>query len=434
MKCPKCHTDNPDTSRFCGNCASLLGQEGQPSDSLTKTLETPVHGLAIGSVVAGKYRIVEEIGRGGMGVVYKAEDIKLKRTVALKFLPQQWTADPDARERFVQEARAASALDHPNICNIHEIEETEDGRMYIAMAYYEGESLRDKIKRGPLKKEEALDLIVQAVQGMAKAHQKGIIHRDLKPANILVTDEGVAKVVDFGLAKLAGQVRLTREGTTIGTLAYMSPEQATGKPVDERTDIWSLGVALYEMLSGSLPFKGDYEQSVIHAILTHEPEPITRIRKEIPKELDQILGKALEKKAVDRYQSMGEFLGDLEAVAEGLRPLKAKVRPLRGRIFGIRKTYAYAGIAGLVILVALALIGPFRKQVQAYDSIAWCPGEPLGRSRARQPRRIDPRRAAHESRRTQRSEEGDRPGHGDDLTRARTPRRRRSRRTRSELA
>ncbi len=377
MKCPKCHSENPDTSRFCGSCAAFLEQEGQPSVSLTKTIETPFHGLAKGSVVAGKYRIVEEIGRGGMGIVYKAEDIKLERTVALKFLPQQWTSDPDARERFVQEARAASALDHPNICNIHEIEETEDGRMYIAMAYYEGESLRDKIKRGPLKKEEALDIFVQAVQGMAKAHQKGIIHRDLKPANILVTEEGVAKVVDFGLAKLAGQVRLTREGTTIGTVAYMAPEQARCEAVDRRTDIWSLGVVLYEMLSGRLPFEGEHEQSLIHSILHHELEPIARIRKDIPKELDQVLAKALEKRAADRYQDMEEFYGDLQAVADGLRPFKAKARPLRGRIFGMRKTHAYAGIAGLAILIALAVIGPFRKRVQAYDSIAVLPLENL---------------------------------------------------------
>ena len=377
MKCPKCHTDNPDTSLFCGNCASLLGQEGQRSDSLTKTLETPVRGLTVGSVVAGKYRIIEEIGRGGMGVVYKAEDIKLKRTVALKFLPQQWTADADARERFVQEARAASALDHPHICNIHEIEETADGRMYIAMAYYEGESLRDKIKRGPLKKEEALDLIVQAVQGMAKAHQKGIIHRDLKPANIIVTEDGVAKVVDFGLAKLAGQVKLTREGTTVGTVAYMSPEQARGEAVDQRTDIWSLGVALYEMLSGRLPFRGENEQPLLRSILNQDPDPISKVRKDIPKELDTVLGKALEKKTADRYQSMEEFLADLEAVADGMGPLKAKARPFRGRILGIKKTYAFAGIAGLAILALLAVIGPFRKQAQAYDSLAVLPLENL---------------------------------------------------------
>lgn len=238
VHCPKCHSENADTSRYCSSCAApLSGAETQERPSVTKTLQTPVIGPAKDNLVAGKYRIIEEIGRGGMGVVYKAEDIKLQRTVALKFLPHQWVSDSEARERFIQEARAASALDHPNICNIHEIEETEDGRMYIAMACYEGESLRDKIKQGPLDKNEALDIAVQVAQGMAKAHAKGIVHRDIKPANILITNDGVAKIVDFGLAKLAGQVKLTREGTTIGTIAYMSPEQARGEAVDQRTDI-----------------------------------------------------------------------------------------------------------------------------------------------------------------------------------------------------
>jgi len=255
-KCPTCHSDNPDTSQFCGTYASRLTQAGPPPASLTKTLETPVQILKKGTLIAGKYRVLEELGRGGMGIVYKAEDIKLQRPVALKFLLHQWVSDPDARERFTQEARAASALDHPNICTIHEIEETDDGRLYIAMGCYEGESLREKIKRGPLETDEAIDLAIQAASGMAKAHAKGIVHRDIKPANILVTQDGVAKVVDFGLAKLAGQVKLTREGTTVGTVAYMSPEQAKGEAVDQRTDIWSLGVVLYEMLSGVLPFKG----------------------------------------------------------------------------------------------------------------------------------------------------------------------------------
>ena len=193
----------------------------------------PVAGLTKGTVVAGKYRILEEIGRGGMGIVYKAEDIKLKRPVALKFLPPHLVLDPEARERFVQEAQSVSALDHPDICNIHEIEQTEYGHMYIAMAYYEGESLGDRIKRWPLEKNEALDIALQTAAGLAKAHEKGIIHRDIKPANILLTNDGLAKIVDFGLAELAGQAKLTREGMTIGTIAYMSPEQARGEAVDE---------------------------------------------------------------------------------------------------------------------------------------------------------------------------------------------------------
>jgi serine/threonine protein kinase len=373
MKCPKCHSENPDTSRFCGTCAALLSAEAQGPPSVTKTLETPIHVLTKGSSVARKYKIIEEIGHGGMGVVYKAEDTKLKRTVALKFLPSQWISDPEARERFIHEARAASALDHPNICNIHEIEETDDGRMYIAMAYYEGESLREKIKRGPLEKNETLDIAVQMAQGMAKAHQKGIVHRDIKPANVLITNDGVAKIVDFGLAKLAGQARLTREGATIGTVAYMSPEQARGEAVDQRTDIWSLGVVLYEMLSGCLPFKGDYDQTMIHSILNHKPEPITKIRKALPPGLENIIGKALEKTAADRYQSMDELLEDLKAISEGLKPIRAKASFLSGRILGLKKIYAYVGLAGLLALIALALLFLFPKRGQAFDSIAVLP-------------------------------------------------------------
>ncbi|MBE3045949.1 protein kinase [Candidatus Bathyarchaeota archaeon] len=344
---------------------------------MTKTLATPVHGLVKGTTVAGKYRILEEIGRGGMGIVYKAEDIKLNRPVALKFLPHQWVSDPDARERFIHEARAASALDHPNICTIYEIGETEDGRMYIAMAFYEGESLRDKIKGGPLKQEEALGIAIQAATGMAKAHQKGIVHRDIKPANLLITTDGVVKVVDFGLAKLAGQVKLTREGTTVGTVAYMSPEQAKGEAVDQRTDIWSLGVVLYEMLSGVLPFKGDYEQTLIHSILQQEPERLAKLRKELPPGLENIVFKALSKKPADRYQSMNELLEDLQSVAEGLRPVRAASIILRGRVLGIKKVYAYPVMAGIVILTVLVGLFLFPKRTQAFDSIAVLPLENL---------------------------------------------------------
>jgi len=374
IKCPTCHSDNPDDLRFCSGCGSRLTPAGAPPASLTKTLETPVQILKKGTLIAGKYRVLEELGRGGMGIVYKAEDIKLQRPVALKFLPHQWVSDPDARERFTQEARAASALDHPNICTIHEIEETDDGRLYIAMGCYEGESLREKIKRGPLETDKAIDLAIQAASGMAKAHAKGIVHRDLKPANILVTQDGVAKVVDFGLAKLAGQVKLTREGTTVGTVAYMSPEQAKGEAVDQRTDIWSLGVVLYEMLSGVLPFKGDHEQSLIHSILQHEPERLTKFRKDLPSGLENIVFKALSKKSSARYQTMEEMLGELKAIADGLRPASGASLFLRGRVLGLKKTYAYPALAGLVIAATLAALFVFPKRaVQPEKSIAVLP-------------------------------------------------------------
>jgi serine/threonine protein kinase/cephalosporin-C deacetylase-like acetyl esterase len=257
------------------------------------------------------YKILEKIGEGGMGVVYQAQDIRLDRTVALKFLPQQFTDNEEAKKRFIHEAKAASALDHPNICNIFEIDRTPDGQMFIAMAYYEGENLRDRLKRGPLEVQEALNVISQIATGLAKAHEKDIVHRDIKPANILITAEGVVKIVDFGLAKLEGRTRVTKTQTTLGTVAYMSPEQARGDEVDHRTDVWSLGVILYEMITGQLPFKGDYEQAVIYSILNKKPKPPNELREGLPKELEQIVIRALGKNKEDRHQSASDVLKEL---------------------------------------------------------------------------------------------------------------------------
>ena len=253
------------------------------------------------------YKILEELGRGGMGVVYKALDTKLERTVALKFLPPHMSRDPEAMKRFVHEARAASALDHPNICTIHEIGETEDGQTFIVMAYYEGETLKDKIGRGPIEIGEALDIVYKIAEGLGKAHEKSIVHRDIKPANIVLTAEGQVKLMDFGLAKLRGQSILTMEGTTFGTISYMSPEQTRGDDVDHRADIWSLGVLLYEMITGQRPFKGNYDQAVIYSILNDDPEPPSSIRKIVPPTLEKIIQQVLHKDSGKRYQTIREF-------------------------------------------------------------------------------------------------------------------------------
>jgi pentatricopeptide repeat protein len=264
------------------------------------------------------YRVIEKLGEGGMGVVYKAEDTKLKRTVALKFLPPEMTRDVKAKERFVHEAQAASALDHPNICTIHEIDETNDGQTFIAMACYEGESLRAKIERGPLKLDEALDVAAQIAQGLAKAHERKIIHRDIKPANILITPDGLVKIVDFGLAKLGGVTRLTRTGATPGTVSYMSPEQLKGGEVDQRSDIWALGVVLYEMVTGETPFKGEYEQAMGYSIMNEVPRPVRSLRSEAPVELELLIEKSLSKDASERYQTAVELLGALQAIKRRL--------------------------------------------------------------------------------------------------------------------
>src|SRR6185369_10033145 len=210
-----------------------------------------------------------------MGVVYKARDVKLGRAVALKFLPPQWSHDDSAKQRFVREAQAASATHHRNICVIHNIEETADGRLFIVMAYYEGETLKQKLERGPLPVADALEIAAEIAEGLAKAHAQGVVHRDVKPGNLMITDDGV-KVLDFGLAKFADSLQLTMAGSTVGTVAYMSPEQARGEEADARSDVWALGVVLYEMLTGGVPFKGSYPEATFHAI-KNEPVPPLRI-------------------------------------------------------------------------------------------------------------------------------------------------------------
>jgi serine/threonine protein kinase len=280
--------------------------------------------LMIGKVIS-HYRILEELGRGGMGVVYKTEDTKLKRTVALKFLSPELTSDPEAKERFIQEAQAASALDHPNICNIHEIDETEEGQMFICMSYYEGKTLKKKIEQGPLKLEEVIDIAIHVAQGLAKAHEAGITHRDIKPANIMITERGEVKILDFGLVKLAGQSRLIKNGRTMGTVTYMSPEQARGKDVDHRTDTWSLGVVLYEMSVSKLPFDHEYEATIIYLIIDKSPQAPTEIRDGIPEELERIILKCLRKEPKDRYQSPQQLLSDLTKLKKILEKEKYEV-------------------------------------------------------------------------------------------------------------
>lgn len=307
----------------------------------------------IGNTVS-HYKIIEKIGQGGMGVVYKAEDTRLKRTVALKFLPPQIGFNREEKKRFVHEARAAAALDHPNICAVHEIDETEEGRMYIAMGYYEGETIKEKIARRPFPLARAVDIAVQIAEGLHNAHRKEIVHRDIKSANILITDEGRVKILDFGLAKLRGATKLTREGTTLGTVATMSPEQASGEEVDHRSDIWSLGVILYEMLTGQLPFRGEYEQSILYAILNEDPEPVTALRSGVPAELEHVVKKCLNKNPRFRYQHMDELLADLKCVKEESGK-EIKPQPRKKTSRG-KKTVLKTGVFLAVLTAAVFLV------------------------------------------------------------------------------
>ena len=293
------------------------------------------------------YKILEKLGQGGMGVVYKAEDTKLGRIVALKFLPQAFSFDKEAKKRFVNEAQTASSLQHNNICNIHDIDETEGGKIFICMDMYEGETLKAKIERGKLKIDEAFDIITQVATGLQKAHEKGIIHRDIKPANIFLKNDGVVKILDFGLAKLSGQSMMTKMGETVGTIAYISPEQARGEEVDQRTDIWSLGVVLFEMLTGNLPFKSDYEQAMIYSILNESPKKLNDFRSDIPAEMEKVINKCLSKNTSERYQSIEELIIELRGTLNAL-PLK-KLDPSRWYFFKKYRT-------GLLLLVLIGAI------------------------------------------------------------------------------
>lgn len=259
----------------------------------------------------GHFRVQEEIGSGGMGRVYKAVDERLERFVALKFLNRDLDHIDSEKERFIKEAKTASSLDHANICTIYEIGETEAGQIYIAMAYYHGRTLREMIDEGPLPIETAVEIVIQIAAGIEAAHNHDIIHRDLKPSNIMVTQEGVVKILDFGLAKLRGQQELTKKGVLLGTLDYMSPELFQSDAVSKKSDIWSLGVMMYEMLVGKKPFTGKSEQAIMYAILNALPPAISKSRPEVPTWLDQVVEKTLAKDDLDRFESMGTLKNQL---------------------------------------------------------------------------------------------------------------------------
>ncbi len=318
----------------------------------------------IGKTVS-HYKILEKLGEGGMGVVYKAKDVQLQRMVALKFLPPHVASNLEEKARFIQEAQAASALNHPNICTIYGIEDSPEG-LFIAMEYIEGRTLERMTEKEPPSIKKTLDIAIQGCEGLAAAHKKDIIHRDIKSENLMITNEGLVKIMDFGIAKLKGATKLTSSDSTLGTVAYMSPEQAAGEEVDQRSDIFSFGVVLYQLLTGQLPFKGEHQAAIIYSILNEAPEPLTRYKANVPEGLQRIVDKALEKDREERYQHIDDMMADLRKEKKNLDYTKttqisrAEISPKPKK--KLLRFYFPASIMFILILLLL-ILKPFKLEV-----------------------------------------------------------------------
>jgi tetratricopeptide (TPR) repeat protein/tRNA A-37 threonylcarbamoyl transferase component Bud32 len=365
MRCPKCQRDNQDDSSFCAGCGAEFGGSSPAAaldEAQTLTRSTTTSKWTAGQTLAGKYTIVGELGKGGMGEVYLAEDTSLDRKVALKFLPEATYRDPTMRARFVREAKAAAALSHPYICGIHEVGEIED-KLYFAMEFVEGKTLREIVRQGPLAPAKAVEVAAEIAEALRAAHEKGLIHRDIKPANIMLTPGGHAKVMDFGLAKHFAKpgsdttvggalMTVTGEGLTPGTPAYMSPEQLRGRPLDPRSDIFSFGIVLYEMLSGRHPFGKEGGLTTVSAILSEEPQPIAGVIPGAPEGLQNILSRMLAKDPGDRYASMAEVHEDLKRVnAELQAKAKPWFKPVRTALSAVILAGSVLGAAWLAKVI-----------------------------------------------------------------------------------
>jgi serine/threonine-protein kinase len=363
IKCPKCHSENPEDTFYCGKCATPLPSSREIDITQTKTLETPSEELTTGSTFAGRYQIIEELGHGGMGRIYRAVDKKLNEEVALKMIRPEIASEKRTLERFHNELKLARKISHPNVGRMYELL-VEEGVHFITMEYVSGEDLKSSIRRfGQLPISKSISIAKQICEGLAEAHKIGVVHRDLKPSNIMVDKEGNAKVMDFGIARSLKTKGITGEGVSVGTPEYMSPEQVEGKEADQRADIYSLGIILYEMVTGRVPFEADTGFAVALKHKSEQPENPKRLNPQIPDQLSRLILKCLEKDREKRYQGAGEVLTELTMIEQGL-PSTEKVVPKRKLItpkeisikFSLRKLFIPAlGLVAVAAVIALLI-------------------------------------------------------------------------------
>ena len=381
IKCPKCQFENPDDTLYCGKCTTPL----KPLEeiSATKTFETPVKGLTSGTTFATRYEVVEELGKGGMGRVYKALDKEINEEVAIKLLKPEIASDESTVERFRNELKFARKISHKNVCRMYHIAKDEE-TPYITMEYVKGEDLKSFIRRkGKLSDEEALSIAKQVSEGLAEAHRLGVVHRDLKPQNIMIDEEGDAKIMDFGIARWVEAPGVTQTGVMIGTPDYLSPEQAEGEEADHRADIYSLGVILYEMVTGSVPFKGDTALSVALKHKSKLPPNPRELNPEISEELNKLILICMEKDREIRYQTATELLADIQNIEEGIplgeRKLPARRKRLLKEKLKIKwkRAFLYGGVPLLLVLIIAGAIYLYTTRAATIDSIAVLPLENL---------------------------------------------------------